>query len=54
MHSIRDIYTDDAQHALEHFRERNDISHLILLPNLSSEYSGTDKIDDLRRRYLHR
>ena len=54
LHAICDIYTDDAQDALEHFKERDDISHLILIPNLSSEYAGTDKIDDLRRRYIHR
>jgi len=52
-HAVRDIYNDDARRALRHFRERDDISHLILLPNDPADPSGMDKIDDLRRRYIH-
>ena len=52
-HAIRDIYdTDNTTKILQHFRERDDISHLILIPK--EETSGpTDKIDDLRRQYIH-
>lgn len=52
-HQMRDIYdTADTQKAIEHFRIRDDISHLILIPK-NSAYNGMDSIDDLRRQYLH-
>jgi hypothetical protein len=51
-HQIRDIYdTKTIEQALDHFRERDDISHMILIPGTS--YDGTDRINDLRRAYIH-
>ena len=50
--NIRDIYNDDALTALEHFKERNDISHIILIPMDTETWQGIDVIDDLRRQYL--
>jgi hypothetical protein len=52
-HNIRDIYNDASTHAIEHFNERDDISHLILIPLDSLEQQGIDVIDDLRRQYIH-
>jgi len=53
-HQIRDIYnTHDVNHALAHFRERDDISHLILI-SPQEEETGMDRIDDLRRNYIHK
>jgi hypothetical protein len=53
-HHIRDIYNDAGVRALQHFKERDDISHLILIPVDSLEQQGLDVIDDLRRQYLHK
>ena len=53
-HNIRDIYNDDAVHALNHFKERNDISHLILISRNDNERQEMDIIDDLRRQYIHK
>ncbi|HEU4470044.1 MAG TPA: hypothetical protein VFR58_03095 [Flavisolibacter sp.] len=54
-HRIKDIYdTDDSGEALAHFRERDDITHLILISRGPSELGKVDKIDDLRRNYIHR
>lgn len=52
-HNIRDIYNDDALHALEHFKERDDISHLILIAEDKTLEPQPNIIDDLRRKYLH-
>lgn len=52
-HHIRDIYNDASVHALKHFKERDDISHLILIPVDSLEPKGIDVIDDLRRQFIH-
>jgi hypothetical protein len=53
-HTIKDIYdTADIEHTLEHFRERDDISHLILIPRTSYNPMNWDLIDDLRRNYIH-
>jgi len=51
--NIRDIYNDDSLNALEHFKERDDISHIILIPGDTETSQGIDIIDDLRRQYLH-
>ena len=53
-HNIRDIYNDSSAHAIKHFNERDDISHLILIPADSLEPKGIDVIDDLRRQYIHK
>lgn len=53
-HNIRDIYNDASTHAIQHFKERDDISHLILIPADSLEPKGIDVIDDLRRQYIHK
>ena len=56
-HQIRDIYdVEDPKAALDHFRERDDLSHIILITK-EGEGADTDpfdKIDDLRRSYIHR
>jgi hypothetical protein len=54
-HNILDIYNDDAVYALKRFKERDDISHIIVLPlDELTEHQGTDIIDDLRRQYVHK
>jgi hypothetical protein len=53
-HLIKDIYHDDVHHALDHFNERNDISHLIIIQDEETENDGVDAIEDLRRQYIHR
>ena len=52
-YNIRAIYNDDALHAYNHFKERDDISYLILIPYDSADQRGIDVIDDLRRQYIH-
>jgi hypothetical protein len=53
-HHILDIYNDDAFRALQHYKERNDITHLILIQDDSAEHQGIDIIDDLRKQYIHK
>jgi len=53
-HVIRDIYdTHNVEQTLAHFRERDDISHLILIPKITDTTADWDQIDDLRRHYIH-
>ena len=52
-HTMHSIYNDDIQKAFNHFKTRDDVSHLILLPQSGAEYNGMDKVDDLIRQYLH-
>jgi len=53
-HTIHAIYNDDALHAYNHFKERDDVSRLILIPYDSAELKCIDVIDDLRRQYIHK
>lgn len=53
-HHMNSIYnTHDVKNALEHFRNRDDITHLILIPQQSTAPSQKDDVDDLIRNYLH-
>lgn len=53
-HYMNSIYnTKDVTQALEHFRIRDDISHIILIPHSSLAFDNTDYVDDLVRNYLH-
>jgi hypothetical protein len=53
-HSMNSIYsTKDVHAALDHFKIRDDISHIILIPQASMAFSKTDQVDDLIRNYLH-
>lgn len=52
-YNIRDIYSDASATAVEHFKARNDISHLILIPVDDLKEKDLDAIDDLRRQYIH-
>ena len=53
-HHVNSIYnTDSIANELAHFRDRDDISHLILLPYSNNEGGVTDKVDDLIRSYIH-
>lgn len=55
LHHVNSIYdTNDIQAELAHFRMRDDISHLILLPYSQNENDIQDKVDDLIRQYIHR
>lgn len=55
IHHINSIYnTEDVTRELAHFRDRDDISHLILLPYNWNEGGAVDKVDDLIRNYVHR
>ena len=54
-HQIRDFYnTEDPQEALLHFRERDDITHLILIPSTSNDFAGIDQVHDLIQNYIHK
>lgn len=53
-HQVNSIYnTENIQAELAHFRDRDDISHLILLPYNWNENDIQDKVDDLIRQYIH-
>jgi hypothetical protein len=53
-HHVNSIYnTENIQDELAHFRKRDDISHLILLPSNWNENAIPDKVDDLIRQYIH-
>ncbi|HEX8315293.1 MAG TPA: hypothetical protein VF609_09880 [Flavisolibacter sp.] len=53
-HHVNSIYnTNDVNNALEHFKLRDDISHIILIPQQSVAFSRADHVDDLIRNYLH-
>ena len=53
-HSMNSIYrTEDAIKSMEEFKERSDISHVILIPLGSLQYGKRDMVDDLIRQYLH-
>lgn len=54
-HHVNSVYnTENVKDELEHFRSRDDISHLILLPYNQNEGEIADKVDDLIRNYIHR
>lgn len=51
-HRVNAIYaTDNAEQERMRFSERDDVSHLIVVP--AEEWSGVDATDDLIRSYLH-
>jgi hypothetical protein len=53
-HHFKAVYnTDNAQKAVEQFRERQDISHMILIPRNLREWEKLDKIQDLIQSYIH-
>lgn len=54
-HHVNSIYnTGDVHRELAHFKDRDDISHLILLPYSSIAGGAPDPVDDLIRQYIHR
>ena len=53
-HHVNSIYnTEKVNDELAHFKERDDISHLILIPYNGNENGVEDKVDDLIRSYIH-
>lgn len=51
-HRVNAIYsTDNVEQERVRFSERDDVSHLIVVPK--EEWSGVDATDDLIRSYLH-
>lgn len=53
-HRVNSVYnTENVAEELAHFKIRDDISHLVLLPDNRSEGGVTDKVDDLIRSYIH-
>lgn len=51
-HRVNAIYaTDNAEQERVRFSERDDVSHLIVVP--AEEWKGVDATDDLIRSYLH-
>lgn len=53
-HHMNSIYiTENASDELVHFRGRDDIAQLILLPYYENDNGVVDKVDDLIRRYIH-
>ena len=53
-HQVNSIYnTERVKDELDRFKNRDDISHLILLPYSENNNSVVDKVDDLIRNYLH-
>ena len=54
-HAVNSIHkTEDVETAMAAFKERGDISHLIIIPQPSFLTPGPDVVDDLIRRYIHR
>src|SRR5947209_9539942 len=54
-HSINSIYnTDDVKIAVEDFKNRDDISHVIIIPLNPLDLGKNDKVDDLIRAYIHK
>ncbi len=54
-HHVNAIYnTENITEELAHFKNRDDISHLVLLPYHANESGVADKVDDLIRSYIHR
>ncbi len=55
LHQVNSIYnTENIPEELAHYKNRDDISHLILLPYTSNDNGVEDKVDDLIRSYIHR
>ena len=53
-HRMNSIFSsDDLQNTLEHFKMRDDISHLILISQDANGSHPRDEVDDLIRAYLH-
>lgn len=53
-HHMNSIYnTPDVNEALEHFKTRDDISHVIIIPHQTIASNGGDDVDNLIRNYLH-
>jgi len=53
-HQMNSVFrTHDAKTALEEFKKRDDISHLILISQHPYQSETTDAVDDLIRRYIH-
>jgi hypothetical protein len=53
-HHMNSIYnTNQVAAALDHFKMRDDISHIILVPKGSPAFTRVDFVDDLIRQYLH-
>ncbi len=54
-HQVKGIYnTDDPEEALRHFKEREDVTHLILIPEITDQYVSIDKVADLIQNYIHK
>lgn len=53
-HKVNSIFnTDDVPGVLTHFGERDDISHMVLIPYQAIENRQADHVDNLIRQYLH-
>ncbi|HEU0064266.1 MAG TPA: hypothetical protein VFQ58_04510 [Flavisolibacter sp.] len=53
-HKIKDIYNaDNESEAVEEFKKRDDVTHLILIPRTINERERFDKIQDLIQQYIH-
>ena len=53
-HDMKNVYgTDDALEVLEHFRDRGDISHLIVISRGQNERNRIDPYQDLIEQYVH-
>jgi hypothetical protein len=52
-HHMNSIYLQYAETAMEHFKTRDDISHVIIIPHQAANSGDKDPIDDLIRNYLH-
>jgi hypothetical protein len=53
-HHFNSVYnTDNEKEAVEQFQERQDITHLILIPRNLYDLGKLDKIQDLIRNYIH-
>jgi len=53
-HRLVDVYrTEGVANELKRFRERRDLSHVIVIPDNPGQKGPADKTDDLIRNYLH-
>jgi len=54
-HRVMNVYrTEGVANEMKRFRERADLTHMIVIPDKGSQKGPVDRTDDLIRNYLHR
>lgn len=53
-HKMNSIFrTDDVKQSFQEFKDRSDISHIIIIPLPAAEIGNELKVEDLIQNYLH-